>query len=155
MGIVSPAAAIHAKAVIAGVQREGLTERTAEEEWHDCAEATVTVQLQAVGIPADSWDLARMLRHDPPVRLILMTAYHRLLPAQSCEEDDLHQYVKEPAVGDQGAVSTFQKLQMWKSAARRSRQMGGILPGVSTLVVAFDKILAVDDYDGGVYAIYR
>ena len=27
--------------------------------------------------------------------------------AVSREEDDLHQYVKEPAVGDQGAVSTL------------------------------------------------
>ena len=27
-----------------------------------------------------------MLRHDPPVRLILMTGYHRLLPYQSQEE---------------------------------------------------------------------
>ena len=43
--------------------------------------------------------------------LILMTAYYRLLPAQSREEDDLHQYAKEPAVGDQGAVSTFQRLE--------------------------------------------
>ena len=30
-----------------------------------------------------------MLRHDPLVRLILMTAYHRLLPAKPREEDDL------------------------------------------------------------------
>ena len=47
-----------------------------------------------------------------------MTAYHRLLPAWSREEDDLHQYVKDPVAGDQGAVSTFQKLQLWKGAAR-------------------------------------
>ena len=60
-----------------------------------------------------------MLRHDPPAQLILMTAYHRLLPAKSREEDDLHQYVKDPVAGDQGAVSTFQKFQLWKSAARR------------------------------------
>ena len=53
-----------------------------------------------------------MLRHDPLVRLILMTAYHRLLPAKSREEDDLHQYAKEPVAGDQGPVSTFQKLQL-------------------------------------------
>ena len=86
--------------------------------------------------------LARMLRHNPPVRLILMTAYHRLLPARSREEDDLHQYVKDPVAGDQGAVSTFQKLQLWKGAARRLRQMGGTLPGVTTLMSAFDKILA-------------
>ena len=44
--------------------------------------------------------------------------------------------------GDQGAVSTFQKLQLWKGAARRLRQMGGTLPGVTTLMSAFDKILA-------------
>ena len=67
-----------------------------------------------------------------------MTAYHRLLSAQSREEDELHQYVKEPAAGDQGAVSTFQKLQLWKGAA----QMGGALPGISTLMTAFDQILA-------------
>ena len=36
---------------------------------------------------------------------------------------------------------TFQTLKMWKSAARRLRQMGGILPGVSTLMTAFDKII--------------
>ena len=83
-----------------------------------------------------------MLRHNPPVRLILMTAYHRLLPARSREEDDLHQYVKDPVAGDQGAVSTFQKLQLWKGAARRLRQMGGTLPGVTTLMGAFDKILS-------------
>ena len=83
-----------------------------------------------------------MLRHNPPVRLILMAAYHRLLPAKSREEDDLHQYVKDPAAGDQGAVSTFQKLQLWKGAARRLRHMGGTLPGVTTLMIAFDKILS-------------
>ena len=71
-----------------------------------------------------------------------MTAYHRLLPAKSREEDDLRQYVKDPAAGDQGAVSTFQKLQLWKGAARRLRQMGGTLPGVTTLMTAFDKILS-------------
>ena len=59
-----------------------------------------------------------------------MTAYHRLLPYHSREEEQLQQYVKEPAVGDQGVVSTFQKLQARKSAARRLRQMGGTLPGV-------------------------
>ena len=69
-----------------------------------------------------------MLRHDPPARLILMTAYHRLIPAQSREDDGLHQYVKEAAVGDEEAVSTFQKLQMWRSADSRLRQMGGVLP---------------------------
>ena len=63
-----------------------------------------------------------------------MTAYHRLLPTRSREEDELHQYVKEPVVGDQGAVSTFQKLQLWRSAARRLRQMGGTPPGVTTLL---------------------
>ena len=36
----------------------------------------------------------------------------------------------------------FQKLQAWKSAARRLRQMGGTLPGVTALMTAFDKILA-------------
>ena len=83
--------------------------------------------------------MARMLRHNPP---ILMTAYHRPLQARSREEDDLHQYVKDPVAGDQGAVSTFQKLQLWKGAARRLRQMGGTLPGVTTLMSAFDKILS-------------
>ena len=71
-----------------------------------------------------------------------MTAYHRLLPYQSREEEELQQYVREPQVGDQGAVSTFQKLQAWKSAGRRLRQMGGMLPGISALMTAFDKILA-------------
>ena len=113
-----------------------------EEQWHSRAEAVVNLQLQHVGISPECWDLARMLRHNPPVRLILMTAYHRLLPAKSREEDDLHQYVKDPAAGDQGAVSTFQKLQLWKGAARRLRQMGGTLPGVTTLMAAFDKILS-------------
>ena len=113
-----------------------------EEQWHSRAEAVVNLQLQHVGVSQECWDLARMLRHNPPVRLILMTAYHRLLPARSREEDDLHQYVKDPAAGDQGAVSTFQKLQLWKGAARRLRQMGGTLPGVTTLMTAFDKILS-------------
>ena len=45
-------------------------------------------------------------------------------------------------MGDQGAVSTFQKLQAWKSAGRRLRQMGGMLPDISALMTAFDKILA-------------
>ena len=56
-----------------------------------------------------------------------MSAYHRLLPAKSREEDELHQCVKEPVAGDQGTVSTFQKLQLWKSAAPRLRQLGGNL----------------------------
>ena len=113
-----------------------------EEQWHSRAEAVVNLQLQHMGISQECWDLARMLRHNPPVRLILMTAYHRLLPAKSREEDDLHQYVKDPVAGDQGAVSTFQKLQLWKGAARRLRQMGGTLAGVTTLMTAFDKILS-------------
>ena len=50
--------------------------------------------------------------------------------------------MKDPEAGDQGAVSTFQKLQVWKGAARRLRQMGGTLPGVTTLMTAFDKILS-------------
>ena len=118
------------------------TKKLPEEQWHSRAEAVVNLQLQHIGISQECWDLARMLRHNPPVRLILMTAYHRLLPARSREEDDLHQYVKDPVAGDQGAVSTFQKLQLWKGAARRLRQMGGTLPGVTTLMSAFDKILA-------------
>ena len=36
----------------------------------------------------------------------------------------------------------FQKLQLWKGAARRLRQMGGTLPGVTTLMTAFNKILS-------------
>ena len=116
------------------------TSKLPGEQWHSRAEAVVNLQLQNVGISQECWDLARMLRHNPPVRLILMTACHRLLPAKSKEEDDLHQYVKDPAAGDQGAVSTFQKLQLWKGAARRLRQMGGTLPGVTTLMTAFDKI---------------
>ena len=102
----------------------------------------LTFNCRYVGITQECWDLARMLRHDSPVRLILMTACHRLLPAKSREEDGLHQYVKEPAAGDQGAASTFQKLQLWKSAARRLRQMGETLPGVTTPMTAFDKTLA-------------
>ena len=50
----------------------------------------------------------------------------------SREEDDLRQYVKEPAVGNQGAVSTLQKLL---------RQIGCVLPAVSTLTSAFHMIL--------------
>ena len=156
MGIISPAAALYAQAAIAGVQQDlpvyrkrddrttarDWTKRLPEERWHSRAEAVVNLQLQQIGISQECWDLARMLRHNPPVRLILMTAYHRLLPARSREEDDLHQYVKDPVAGDQGAVSTFQKLQLWKGAARRLRQMGGTLPGVTTLMSAFDKILA-------------
>ena len=156
MGIISPAAAAYGQAVFAGVHRDlpvyrrrddsttnkGWTEKTVEEAWHGRAEAAVTLALQTAGISQECMDIARMLRHDPPVRLILMTAYHRLLPYQSREEEELQQYVKEPPVGDQGAVSTFQKLQAWKSAARRLRQMGGILPGISALMTAFDKILA-------------
>ena len=156
MGIISPSAALYAQAVVAGVQR-GLpvfrrrdvettrrdwAKRTVEQQWHSRAEATVTLHLQTVGISRECWDLARMLRHDPPVRLILMTAYHRLLQAKSREEDELHQCVREPVVGGEGAVSTFQKLQLWKSAARRLRQRGGTLPGVTNLMTAFDKILA-------------
>ena len=122
MGIISPSAALRAQAVIAGVQQDlpiyrrrdmettqkDWTSKLPEEQWHSRAEATVNLQLQHVGATQECWDLARMLRHNPPVRLILMTAYHRLLPARSREEDDLHQYVKEPVAGDQGAVSTFQ-----------------------------------------------
>ena len=87
--------------------------------------------------------MARMLRHDPPARLILMTAYHRLLPYQSREEEELQQYVKESPVGDQGAVSTFQKLQAWKSAGRTIETDGrNVARNVSALMTAFDKILA-------------
>ena len=156
MGIISPAAATYAKAVIAGVHRDlpvyrkrdmsttvrDWTGKMVEELWHTRAEAAVNLALQTAGVSAESMEMARMLRHDPPVRLILMTAYHRLLPYQSREEEELQQYVREPQVGDQGAVSTFQKLQAWKSAGRRLRQMGGMLPGVSALMTAFDKIPA-------------
>ena len=156
MGIISPAAATYAKAVIAGVHRDlpvyrkrdmsttvrDWTGKMVEELWHTRAEAAVNLALQTAGVSAESLEMARMLRHDPPVRLILMTAYHRLLPYQSREEEELQQYVREPQVGDQGAVSTFQKLQAWKSAGRRLRQMGGMLPGISALMTAFDKILA-------------
>ena len=156
MGIISPAAATYSKAVIAGVHRDlpvyrrrdmsttnkDWTGKTVEELWHTRAEAAVNLALQSAGISSESMEMARMLRHDPPVRLILMTAYHRLLPYQSREEEELQQYVKEPPVGDQGAVSTFQKLQAWKSAGRRLRQMGGMLPGIPALMTAFDKILA-------------
>ena len=117
MGIISPSAALYAQAVIAGVQQDlpvyrkrddrttarDWTKKLPEEQWHSRAEAVVNLQLQHIGISQECWDLARMLRHNPPVRLILMTAYHRLLPARSREEDDLHQYVKDPVAGDQGA----------------------------------------------------
>ena len=156
MGIISPAAATYAKVVIAGVHRDlpiyrkrdmsttkrDWTEKMVEETWHTRAEAAVNLALQHAGISSECMDMARMLRQVPPVRLILMTAYHRLLPYQSREEEELQQYVKDPQVGDQGAVNTFQKLQAWKSAGRRLRQMGGMLPGVSALMTAFDKILA-------------
>ena len=156
MGNISPAAAVYGQAVLVGVHRDlpvyrrrddsttnkDWTEKIVEEVWHGRAEAAVNLALQSAGISQECVDMARMLRHDPPVRLILMTAYHRLLPYQSREEEELQQYVKEPPVGDQGAVSTFQKLQAWKSAARRLRQMGGILLGIPVLMAAFDKILA-------------
>ena len=121
-GVISPSAATYAQAVIAGVHQDLVkdwTMKLPEEQWHSRAEAVVNLQLQHVGISQECWGLARVLRHNPPVRLILMTTYHRLLPARSREEDDLHQYVKDPVAGDQGAVSTFQKLQFWKGAARR------------------------------------
>ena len=51
--------------------------------------------------------------------------------------------MKDPATGDQGAASIFQKLQARKTAARRLRQMGGVLFGVTTLTVAFDKSSAM------------
>ena len=114
MGIISPAGAASAKAVVAGAQRnlpiyrqrneettkKDWTGKTTEEVWHGRAEAAVSLALQSVSITQECWDIARMLRHDPPAWLILMTAYHRLLPARSREEEELHQYVKEPAVGD-------------------------------------------------------
>ena len=152
MGIISPSAALHAQAVIAGVQRDLPVYRRRDVETtrkvlrigpreRPRNSGTVAQKLRSTfncRITQEWWDLARMLslllRHDLPVRLILMTAYHRLLP-------ELIQYVKEPVAGDQGAVSTFQKLQLWKSAARRLRQMGGTLPGVTFLMTAFDEIL--------------
>ena len=158
-GIISPAAATYAKAVIAGVQRDLPVYRRRDEERQRgtgrCGQpkksgmvvTAVNLALQSVGISQECWDIARMLRHDPPVRLILMTAYHRLRPYRSREEEELQQYVKAPAVGDEGAISTFQKLQAWKSAARRLRQMGGTLPGVTALKPAFDKILAAFNVD--------
>ena len=93
MGIISPSAALYAQAVIAEVQKalpiyrrrdmettqKDWTIRLPEEQWHSRAEAVVNLQLQHVGIRQECWDLARMLRHIPPVRLILMTAYRRLL----------------------------------------------------------------------------
>ena len=99
MGIISPSAALYAQAVIAGVQKDlpvyrrrdaettqrDWTSKLPEEHWHSRAEAVVNLQLQNVGISQECWDLARMLRLNPPVRLILMTAYHRLLPSKSKE----------------------------------------------------------------------
>ena len=124
-GIVSPAA-IYAKAVIAGMQRDlpvycrrdsettkkDWTGRAVEEERRSRAEATINAQLQAIGIPQECWDLAQMLRRDPPVRLILMTAYHRLLPVKRT------------------TCISMLKSPLWA------------LPGVSTLMSAFDKTLA-------------
>ena len=141
MGIISPSAALYAQAVIAGVQQDlrvyrkrddrttarDWTKKLPEEQWHSRAEAVVNLQLQHIGISQECWDLARMLRHNPPVRLILMTAYHRLLPARSREEDDLHQYVKDPVAGDQGAVSTFQKLQLWNGGGSKVTANGRYL----------------------------
>ena len=97
MGIISPSAALYAQAVIAGVQQDlpiyrkrddkttakDWTKKLPEEQWHSRAEAVVNLQLQHIGISQECRDLARMLRHNPPVRLILMTAYHRLLPTRS------------------------------------------------------------------------
>ena len=97
MGIISPAAAAYGQAVLAGVHRDlpvyrrqddsttnkDWTEKTVEEVWHGRAEAAVNLALQSAGISQECMDIARMLRHDPPVRPILMTAYHRLLPHQS------------------------------------------------------------------------
>ena len=103
MGIISPAAATYAKAVIAGVHRDlpvyrkrdlsttvrDWTGKMVEELWHSRAEAAVNLALQTAGVSAECLEMARMLRHDPPVRLILMTAYHQLLPYQSREEEEL------------------------------------------------------------------
>ena len=75
MGIISPAVATYAKAVIAGVQRDlpayrkrdeettkkDWTEKTTEEEWHGRAEAAVNLALQSVGISQG------MLGHCPHV----------------------------------------------------------------------------------------
>ena len=90
MGIISPSATLYVQAVIAGVQQDlpvyrrrnvettlkDWTTKLPEEQWHSRAEAVVNLQLQHVGISQECWDLARMLRHNPPVRLILMTAVH-------------------------------------------------------------------------------
>ena len=99
MGIISPAAAAYSQAVLACVHRDlpvyrwrddsttnkDWTEKTVEEVWHGRAEAAVNLALQTAGISQECMEIAQMLRHDPPVRLILMTAYHRLLPYQSRE----------------------------------------------------------------------
>ena len=75
MGIISPAEAMYAQAVIAGVQqdlpvyrrRDGETTakdwtmKLPEQQWHSRAEAVVNLQLQHVGISQECWDLARML----------------------------------------------------------------------------------------------
>ena len=86
MGIISPSAGLCARAVFAGVQRHLLQS---------------TYNCRQLGYPQECWDLARILRRDPRVRLTLMTAYRRLLPAKSCEEDELHQNAKGPVVVDQ------------------------------------------------------
>ena len=80
MGIISPSAALYAQAVIAGAQRDlpvyrhrdvettqkDWTAKLPEEQWHSRAEAVVNLQLQQVGISQECWDVARMLRHNPP-----------------------------------------------------------------------------------------
>ena len=71
-----------------------------------------------------------------------MTAYHRLLPAKSREEDDLHQYVKEPVARDQGRGVHFPEAPTLEERRKASTTDGGTLPEVTTLMTAFDKILA-------------
>ena len=144
LGIISPAAATYAKAAIAGVKRDLHVYRrrdiettakdwstpTVEEMWHS------HVQIQSMGILSECWDLARMLRHDPPILLIVMATYHRLLPAVSREEDDPHQNVKEPVVGDHNGDYVSENAGLDKSRK-------AIEADVSTLMNASDKILAV------------
>ena len=53
------------------------------------------------------------------------------------EEDDLNMS-KNPQWVIKARCRCSKKLQMWKSASRRLRQMGGVLPGVPTPTSAFD-----------------
>ena len=75
------------------------------EQWHGRAEAAVNLALQAVGISQECLDIARMLRHDPPVWLNLMTVYHRLkLGMEKSGELEIGMSSIQPFPGEWGCL---------------------------------------------------